>query len=213
MTKILAIYGSPRRKGNTAALLQQAVVGAREAGASVDEVVLRDLKISPCLEIYGCKKDGNCIIQDDFKAVRERMEAARGLMLASPIFFYTVSAQVKTLMDRCQSLWVRKYWIQKVPYRQWKAVRKGLFISVGATRGRKLFDGALLTVKYFFDVLDTELWRTLLYRGLDFEEDVLRHPEHLAEARMAGQELVKALEEELPAVKRYPRKSSQTPGA
>lgn len=67
MPKIVAIYGSPRRKGNTATLLKRAVEGATEEGADVEEIVLRDLKMSPCLEIYGCKKDGRCAIKDDFQ--------------------------------------------------------------------------------------------------------------------------------------------------
>lgn len=190
---LVAIYGSPRRKGNTSVLLKRSVEGARASGAEVVEFVLRDLKISPCMEIYGCKKTGTCVIKDDFHSIRDQLLAAEGFMLASPIFFYTVSAHVKTFMDRCQSLWVKKYWIDKIPYGQWKATRKGLFISVGATHGKKLFDGALLTVKYFFDVLDTELWRSLLFRGLDFEGDVLQHPAYLAEAFRAGKELVEAL--------------------
>jgi multimeric flavodoxin WrbA len=108
MLKILAIYGSPRRKGNTALLLQKAVQGAKEAGAKVEEVVLRDLKMSPCLEIYGCKKDGRCVIKDDFQNVYDQILSCKGLMLASPIFFYTVSAYTKILMDRSQSFWVKK---------------------------------------------------------------------------------------------------------
>ena len=60
MAKMIAIYGSPRRRGNTALLLQKAVQGARETGDVVEEVILRDLKMSPCLEIYGCKKTGRC---------------------------------------------------------------------------------------------------------------------------------------------------------
>lgn len=193
MAKILAIYGSPRRKGNTALLLDQAVAGARSSGAEVEKVVLRDCKISPCLEIYGCKKDGRCVIQDDFQSIYDKMLESQGLMLASPIFFYSVSAHTKCLIDRCQSLWVKKYWIDKVSPGQWTASRKGLFISVGATKGKKLFDGPLLTVKYFFDVLDMELYRTVLYRGLDFEGDVLQHPEYLSSAHEAGKDLVKAL--------------------
>ena len=193
MGKILAIYGSPRREGNTAALLRQAVQGARDEGTEVEELVLRDLKISPCLEIYGCKKDGRCVIQDDFQMVYDRLLACRGLMLASPIFFYTVSAHTKLFMDRCQSLWVKKYWLDKVPFGQWQAKRRGLFLAAGATRGKKLFDGALLTVKYFFDTLDMELWRSLLYRGLDFEGDVLNHPAYLEEARLAGRQLSEAI--------------------
>jgi multimeric flavodoxin WrbA len=187
--RIVAIYGSPRRNGNTALLLKQAVEGARAAGAKVEEVILRDLKISPCLEIYGCKESGRCVIKDDFQQVYDRLLDCHGLILASPIFFYTVSAHTKILMDRCQSLWVKKYWIEKRSYGKRDPVRKGVFISVGATSGKKLFDGALLTVKYFLDPLDMELWRALLYKGLDFEGDVLKHPEYLEQAYRTGNDL------------------------
>jgi len=187
--KIMAIYGSPRREGNTSLLLKQAVAGARQAGAEVEEVVLRDLRMSPCLELYGCKKDGRCIIRDDFQRVYDQLLACQALMLASPIFFYTVSAHTKILMDRCQSLWVKKYWIDQVPFGQGEIKRKGLFISAGATGGKRLFDGTLLSIRYFFDVLDMELWHALLYRRLDYEGDVLRHPEYLDEAFQAGEAL------------------------
>lgn len=189
---ITAIYGSPRSNGNTDLLLNQAVKGAREAGAHVEEILLRDLKISPCLEIYGCKSTGRCVIQDDFQKIQDLMLASDGIMLASPIFFYTVSAHTKIFMDRCQSLWVKKYWIDQVEFGKWTPTRKGLFISVGATKGKKLFEGPLLTVKFFLDVLDAELWRSLLYRGLDFEGDVLKHPEYLKEAFEAGKALAMA---------------------
>jgi multimeric flavodoxin WrbA len=188
MKKILAIYGSPRRKGNTTLLLDHAGQGALDAGAQIEKIVLRDLKMSPCLEIYGCKETGRCVIQDDFQKVYDQLLACDGLMLASPIFFYTVSAHTKILMDRCQSLWVKKYWVDKIPFGQRNPRRKGLFISVGATRGKRLFDGTLLTLKYFFDILDAELWKALLYRELDFEGDVLKHPEYLQEAYETGKE-------------------------
>ena len=193
MPQIVAVYGSPRRKGNTATLLKHAVQGAVDAGAQVDEIILRDLKMSPCLEIYACKKEGRCAIKDDFHQVVDQILSAKGLILASPIFFYTVSAHTKILMDRCQSLWVKKYWIDKVPFGQWEPKRKGLFISVGATKGKKLFNGVLLTVKYFFDVLDMELFHSLLYRRLEFEDDVLKYPEYLEEAYRAGKALAKAI--------------------
>jgi len=196
MAQITAIYGSPRRQGNTSRLLGQAVAGARDQGATVTEIILRDLRISPCLEIYGCTADGNCVINDDFKHVRESLLASDGIMLASPIFFYTVSAHTKIFMDRCQSLWVKKYWIENLAFGQWISTRKGLFISAGATKGKKLFDGALLTVRYFFDVIDTRLWKSLLYRGLDFEDDILEHPDYLQEAYNAGQSLVMTLDRE-----------------
>jgi len=186
MAQILAFYGSPRRQGNSATLLRQAVAGARQAGADVEEIVLRDLKLSPCLEIYGCRKTGRCAIQNDFQTIHDQIEASSGIMLASPIFFYTVSAHTKALMDRCQSFWVKKYWIDKVPFKVKRYRRKGLFIAVGATHGNKLFDGVLLTVNYFFDAIDTEPWGRLLCRGLDFQGDVAKHPEYLEQARAQG---------------------------
>jgi multimeric flavodoxin WrbA len=192
--KIVAIYGSPRRKGNTATLLKKTIEGARDSGAEVEEIVLRDLKISPCLEIYGCMQAGECAIKDDFQIVRDKILASQGLILASPVFFYTVSSHTKMLMDRFQSLWVKKYWVDKTPRDQQTIKRKGLFISVGATKGKKLFDGILLSVKYFFDVLDMDLWQALSYRQLDFQEDVLKHPEYLEEAYTAGKAFAVAIE-------------------
>jgi multimeric flavodoxin WrbA len=119
-------------------------------------------------------------------------------MLASPVFFYTVSAHTKILMDRCQSLWVKRYWLEKTPFGKKEFNRKGLFISAGATKGKRLFDGVLLTVRYFFDALDMELWNSLLYRELDFEADVLKHPEYLEEAYATGKQLSQALGERSP---------------
>jgi multimeric flavodoxin WrbA len=193
MVKVAAIYGSPRRNGNSATLLREVVRGARDEGAAIEEVVLRDLEISPCLEIYGCIEEGRCAIEDDFQRVRDLILQCDGLLLASPVFFYSVSAHTKTFMDRFQSLWVRKYWIDRVPFGKGAIKRKGLFLSVGATKGAKLFDGILLTVKYFFDVLDMELAKTLLFRGLDFEGDAQRHPDYLNEAYQAGRAFVREL--------------------
>ena len=193
MVKLCAIFGSPRRKGNTSLLLKKAIEGARDAGAEVIEIVLRDKKLSPCLEIYGCKEAGKCVIKDDFHEIVGQMLESNGVMLASPIFFYSVSAHTKILIDRCQSLWMKKYYIEKTDRKNWIPKRKGLFISLGATNGKKLFDGPLLTVKYFFDVLDMTLHKSLLYRGIDLEGEINEYPEHLEEAYEAGRDLVKAI--------------------
>ncbi len=196
MVDLVAIYGSPRRKGNTSSLLAQAVQGARDNGCNVQEFFLRDLKISPCLELYHCQKNGECSIKDDFQKVRDQMLQAKGLMLASPIFFYSVTAQTKTFMDRFQSLWVKKYLVDQVQFADWEVKRLGLFISAGATQGKKLFEGTLLSIKYLFDVLDMELWDKLLYRGLDKEDDVQSCPEYLQEAYDKGIQLADNLQED-----------------
>ena len=193
MSNIVALYGSPRRKGNTSTLLKEAVRGVRDAGGEVEEFVLRDLKISPCLEIYACKESGRCAIRDDFQRLHDSFDRCRGVMLASPVFFYSVSAITKVMMDRCQSLWVRKYWIDGVKFGKGIPTKKGLFISAGATHGNQLFNGILLTVRYFLDALDAELWRSLLYRGLDLEGDVDKHPRYLEESYQAGREFYAAV--------------------
>ncbi|MCE5336568.1 MAG: flavodoxin family protein [Desulfobacteraceae bacterium] len=191
MKRILAIYGSPRKKGNTAILLGSAVQGAAESGALVEEVLLRDCKISPCLELYACKDTGRCAINDDFQELHAKMLTCDALMLASPIFFYTVSAQTKIFMDRCQAQWARKYLFEGASFGLREPVRKALFISAGATGGARLFDGTLLTMKYFLDIFDMKLWKSLLYRRLDGAEDILSHPEYIEEAYQAGSELAR----------------------
>ncbi len=193
MVRITAIYGSPRKGGNSDVLLKQAVAGARREGAQVEEIFLREYKMSPCLEIYGCSKSGECVIQDDFQQILAKIEAGTGIMLASPIFFYTVSAHTKTFMDRCQSRWVRKYWIEKQTFGEAHETRKGLFISVGATSGKKLFDGAIMTVKYFFDVLNAGLWKTVLCRGVDRKGEIDKRDDCLKESFEAGRALAKVL--------------------
>ncbi len=186
--KIAAVYASPRRNGNTATLLSMAIKGATDDGAVIDPIVLRDYQISPCLEIYGCKKEGECAIKDDFQQIRDRLLAADGIMIATPVFFYTVSAHLKIFMDRCQSLWVKKYWIGDDIDARRKIDRKAFLIAAGATKGEKLFDGMLLSMKYFLDVLDARLENRLLCRGLDFEGDVLNFPKYLDEAYRMGME-------------------------
>jgi multimeric flavodoxin WrbA len=193
MVRITAVYGSPRRRGNTATLLKHAVVGARSAGARVKEISLRDKKITPCLEIYGCKDSGQCVIRDDFGGVRDTLLASDGIMIASPIFFYAVSAHTKILMDRCQSLWVKKNWVEPDGEPLPDVRKKTLFISVGATTGKQLFKGPLLTMRYFLDVLDADLWESLLVRGVDLEGEIYHHPEHLETAYRLGRELADAI--------------------
>ncbi len=186
--KILGICGSPRTDGNSEVLLKEALKGAHEAGAEVEAIFLRDKTISPCLEIYGCKVDGRCVIEDDFHEVAEKMVEADAIILASPIFFYTVSAHTKMLMDRCQSFWVKRY-LLKEPIVPGRPRRKGAFISVGATHGKRLFEGVILTVRYFFDALDVDLSDTLLVRGVDEKGEIFGHPEEIRAAYELGSRL------------------------
>jgi multimeric flavodoxin WrbA len=189
--KALAIYGSPRKGGNTDLLLNETVKGMREAGAEVDEIFLREMTFSPCLENYGCEKNGQCTLKDDMEVVYPKLIDMDCFVLASPIFFYAVSAHTKAFIDRCQCFWACKYLLKK-PIAGGRK-RKGVFIAVGGSKGQKIFDGPLLTIKYLFDVLDCELFKTLLYREVDKQGDIRKHPTALSDAYLLGKELISSI--------------------
>jgi multimeric flavodoxin WrbA len=188
--KVLGILGSPRRGGNTELLLEEALKGAEKEGAKVERLYLSDLTITPCKECHGCDETGNCIILDDMAKIYPRLLEADVVILASPIFFYGVTAWAKALIDRSQAFWSRKYLLKDPSLGKEGKKRKGFFISAGATKGPKVFDGAILTAKYFFDVLNAEYAGDLLFRGVEAKGDILKHPEALQQAFEAGRELV-----------------------
>jgi len=190
---VLGIFGSPRRGGNTEILLEEALKGAEKEGAKVDRLYLSDFTLTPCKECHGCDRTGNCVILDDMQEVYPRLLEADVVILASPIFFYGVTAWAKALIDRSQAFWARKYLLKDPSLGKEGKRRRGFFISVGATKGPKVFDGAVLTVKYFFDVLNAEYAGELVFRDVEAKGDILKHPEALQQAFEAGKRLVSDL--------------------
>ena len=186
--EVLGIMGGPRRQSNTELLLDKALAGASDAGAGVEKVVVSELNISPCQELYSCLKDGNCAIKDDMQWLYGKLLAADHIVFASPIFFYGITAQAKAMVDRCQALWVRRHVLGLGG--EDHRVRRGVFISVGATSGERLFDGAVLTVKYFFDAIGVKYAGDLLIREMDGKAQVREHPADLQDAFCLGQRLV-----------------------
>ena len=184
--KVLGIMGSPRIKGNTDLLLDEALKGAESQGAETEKLLIHNLKISGCREIYACLKDGNCVIKDDMENLYPKLLDADRLIIASPMFFYSVTAQLKAIIDRSQATWARKYVLkQEMP----DSGRKGAFIAVGATRGEKLFDGSVLTIKYFFEAINTQYADELLIRGIDKQGEIKDHPTALKDAFELGKKL------------------------
>ena len=98
---ILILAGSPRKNGNSAALCRAFARGAEESGHQVETVFLRDRKIGYCLACYHCKKSGGiCIIKDDMADILDKMNTADVIVMASPVYFYSIDAQMKALIDR-----------------------------------------------------------------------------------------------------------------
>ena len=188
--KVLGLYGSPRRGGNTDLLLEEALKGAQAEGAEVEGLHLTDISIIPCRECLQCFNEGKCIILDDMQKIYPKLLEADIIILASPIFFYGVTGWAKALIDRCQALWSRKYILKDESLGREGKRRKGFFISVGGTKGQRVFEGAILTAKYFFDVLNAEYVGALVFRQVDAKGDILNHPEALQQAFEAGRKLV-----------------------
>lgn len=186
--KVLGIAGSPRRGGNTDILLAEVLKGAASKGAEVKTIVLSDLKVSPCEHCDACLVAGKCKIQDDMQMIYRELEEADRIVLASPVQFMGVTAQLKAMIDRCQSLWAKKYVLKVPPLKPKK--RKGMFISVGGRRFQNLFEPSLAVIKALFIVLDVGYAGELLFSGIDEKGAIAKNPETLRQAYLSGQKLV-----------------------
>jgi multimeric flavodoxin WrbA len=188
--RVLGISGSPRLLGNTDQLLAEVLRGARSEGAETKTVTVCDLDITPCQHCDSCLRTGECKISDDMQSVYSEMENADAIVLASPLHFMGVTAQMKAMIDRCQSLWARKY-VLKVPPLGDKRQRNGLFVSVGGRDVANLFDGARATVKALFATLNVKYAGELLFADIDEAGAITRHPTALKQAYQAGRKLAK----------------------
>ena len=189
MIKVLGIGGSPRRQGNTDILLDEALKGALSAGAAVEKIYLQDYNISHCRACHACSTTGFCVLEDDMQKLYPLLLGTGHVILASPIQFYGVSSLTKTMIDRLQCMWAKKYVLKKKVY-EGNVSRRGVFVSVGATRGKKLFNGAVLTAKYFFDSIDVSYWGELLINGVDGKGEVVKTADNLKQVYELGKNLI-----------------------
>jgi multimeric flavodoxin WrbA len=104
--KVMIAIGSPRKKGNSATLAKQVAAGAKAGGAQVETFFLHHMNIKPCTACDACrkKKDVDCIIQDDMQMLYPKLRDAEAIVIASPIYWFTVSGQTKVFMDRWYGL-------------------------------------------------------------------------------------------------------------
>lgn len=194
--KILGLATSPRKGGNTELLLDAVLKGAASqtnTGQKIqlEKLSVNDLKIAPCRECNGCFKTGRCVVKDDFQLIYDKFIECDRLIFASPIYFMTMSAQAKTIVDRCQCFWARKYILKKsLRPNISSSIRRGVLVSVGGTRGKHLFDCLKLSMKYFFDVLEMEYIDSLTFRQIDEKGAILQHPIAMQEAYQLGISLV-----------------------
>ena len=191
---VLAFLGSPRKKGNSEILTEAVLEGVMDAGGSPEIIRLCDLKISPCISCGGCNKTGKCVVEDDMTPLYDKILTVDKIIVASPIFFYGVTAQTKAFIDRSQALWNRKRLLQEKGEWIENPERMGFFISVAATRGARIFEGAVLTMKYGFDAMGINYGGDFLVTGPDRRGDMKKYDQKLAEAKEAGKNFILGLD-------------------
>ena len=136
--KVLGINGSPRKGGNTDILLDEALKGAGSAGCSCEKITLNEIDFSACQECESIPDNGDCIVNDDMQSVYEKVDTADAIIVASPIFFGSLSAQTKMMIDRFQCRWRAKYVAGMGQHIS--AAKKGAFISVSVVDKEKYFN-------------------------------------------------------------------------
>ncbi len=105
--KVLILSGSPRKGGNSDTLCDCFMRGAQEAGHEVEKVWVQGKRVAPCLACYYCKDhSGECAVKDDMGEILGKMLAADVIVLASPVYFYSISAQLKAVIDRTVARWL-----------------------------------------------------------------------------------------------------------
>ena len=187
--KTLGISTSPRTNGNSDLLLREALAGAESAGAQIEYIRLSDLNIGPCIECNACYTTGTCQVQDDYQQLLKKILDVDRLIFASPVFFMTVCAQAKMLIDRGQCLWAHKYVLKKQLISK-ECDRRAMVIAVGGSKSKKQFESIRLTMKYYFDVLDINYAANLFINKVDDLSEIQKHPSALKEAFRLGKELI-----------------------
>ncbi len=187
--KVIAFLGSPRKDGNTELLLNEAIKGVKVSGSAVQVFNLNLINISPCQDCGGCDETGKCIVEDEMSQIYNVIRTADRIILASPIFFFGLSAQTKIMIDRCQAFWCEKYLLKKlIPEGEFG--RKGLLLLVGGREKEAGIKCSEATARAFFRTISVPEHKTLSFLGVDAKGAILQHPTALKEAYEAGRELL-----------------------
>jgi len=162
---VLGISGSPKAAGLTNLLLDKALEGARRSGAHTENIILNDLGFKACQECGGCDETGICILDDDMRPIYEKLAKADAVLVASPIYFGNITAQLKAMIDRCHSSWMAKYILKRDIYQNKK--RKGALLCVAGRDAEEYFENAKKIIRIFFITQNIEYSSDLFVPGLD----------------------------------------------
>jgi multimeric flavodoxin WrbA len=183
--KLVAVYGSPRRDGNTDILLDRFLEGVSscsivdQGSLKLEKIFTSNLKISPCRECGNCSKTGECVIQDEMQTFYPKLIDCDFLAIASPVFFTTVSGYLKAFVDRFQRFWILKYELKRKIIV--KENRKGILISTAGSEPEDIFNCTKKVMRALFDVLYIEYSYDFLFNNTDKKGDILKNQDALQE--------------------------------
>lgn len=187
--KVLGLLGSPRRDGNAAQLLDAALRGAGSAGAETERLDLATMSISPCMGCRACEDGAGCSgHQDDMDEIYSRIRTVDAIVLSSPVFFMSVTAQTKAMIDRCQCFWIEKYVMGRRAY-DGRERPKGLFLSCAGSSKPTIFEPVLHVAKAFFAAIDYQYEGEVLLGHTDDSALDPRRTVALEQAFEAGKRL------------------------
>lgn len=184
MTKrILILKGSPREKGNSSVLAEQVSAGAQEAGADVESIYLHALDIRACDACDECAGTGMCVIKDDMQSLYPKIANADAIVLASPVYWFTISAQLKLCIDR----W---YAFQGTNWQEFVGKKIGIVLTYGDT---DLYTSgginAIHTYESMFRFTRAEIVGMIYGTAMNVG-DIEKQPELMERAYKLGQKLV-----------------------
>ncbi|MGR3219417.1 MAG: flavodoxin family protein [Candidatus Anammoxibacter sp.] len=191
---ILGIAGSPEIGGNTEILLDRVLEGycVSKKNVNKEKIIVSELDIHPCTSCRSCEKTGECKVNDNMQDVYAKLEKANLVVVASPVYFMCVTAQVKALIDRCQMFWARKYLLNRpIADTNMLKNRRGIIISTSGDKKDNIFDGLKKTIKSFFVTIDVvcDEDNSLFFSGIENRSEILDYPDYLQMAYNAGRNL------------------------
>jgi len=187
--RVLCIAGSPRRHGNSERLLDACIEGARSEGAEVSKLVVAESDIGPCTSCDECDSTGVCVEFDGMTEVYPMLEDADAIIVASPVYFASVPAQLKAFYDRCQPFWTRTHLLGGEPR---TPRRPGAFLVIRGGGDPYGFECAVTPTCSVFAVLGVEYSEELRAEGPDGPLDADERPDLLEEARAIGERITRA---------------------
>jgi multimeric flavodoxin WrbA len=165
--RVLALLGSPRINRNTDILLGKVIEGLKGHNNKIKKYELVKLRINPCIGCYSCGEKGYCIYNDDMNSLYREFDEADIIILASPLYFNSVSSISKLMIDRCHALWASKF-ILKKPMINTQKNRIGLLICTAGSRQKEDgFIGAVKVADLFFKAAGTKFVESLLIDDTD----------------------------------------------